>query len=99
MLGAEINNPYYGDNPTRFALWGMAKHAMFYPSVFEPRSVQNTPCGNCSVALQHFVAYVHGANNITRLTGGVEMPCDTPPTRACDCLSKEYGLLSVDPGS
>ena len=97
MLGAEINNPYYGDNPTRFALWGMAKHAMFYPSVFEPRSVQNTPCGNCSVALQHFVAYVHGANNITRLTSAP--PCDTPPTRACDCLSKEYGLLSVDPGS
>jgi hypothetical protein len=97
MLGAEINNPYYGDNPTRFALWGMTKQAMFYPSIFEPRSVIETPCGNCSVALQHFVAYVHGAANITRLAG--TPACSTPSTRACDCLSKEYGLLSVDPGS
>jgi hypothetical protein len=31
MLGAEINNPYYGDHPERFALWHMAHHAMFHP--------------------------------------------------------------------
>ena len=96
MLGAEVNNPYYGDHPSQFAVWNMAKHAMFYPSIFERRSIISTPCGNCSAPLQHFIAYVHGANNVTRLTGPA---FKDPPTRACDCLSKEWGLLSVDPGS
>lgn len=49
-----------GDHPTRFALWHYAKHAMFYPSIFDERSITSTPCGNCSVPLQHFIAYLHG---------------------------------------
>ena len=36
MLGAEINNPYYGDHPERFALWHMAHHAMFHPGLAIP---------------------------------------------------------------
>ena len=96
MLGAEINNPYYGDHPERFALWHMAKHAMFYPSIFDTRAVVQTPCGKCSMALQHFVAYVNGANNVTRLGGPA---AKSPPTRACDCLTKEFGLLNQDFGA
>ena len=62
----------------------------------DPAQWHSDPCGNCSAPLQHFIAYVHGANNVTRLTGPA---FKDPPTRACDCLSKEWGLLSVDPGS
>ena len=94
MLGAEINQKYYGDNPTRFALWGMVKHAMIYPSIFEPFSISKTPCGDCSVSLGHFTAYVHGANNMGVATG----PKETA-THACGCLSKEFGLLNLDSGS
>ena len=39
------------------------------PSMFSSLDIQQTPCGNCSVRLQHFIAYVHGAANMTTLAG------------------------------
>ena len=77
-------------------MWNMAHHVMFYPSIFDPRAMTQTPCGNCSMSLQHFIAYVRGANNVTALIGP---DAKSPPTRACGCLSKEFGLLSQDFGS
>ena len=37
--------------------------------MFSSLDIQQTPCGNCSVRLQHFIAYVHGAANMTSLAG------------------------------
>jgi hypothetical protein len=66
MLGAEINDPWYGDRPERFADWHMAKSAAFYPSVFSLKNTDvNRRGANVSssvpVIMQHFVAYCQGA--------------------------------------
>ena len=68
---------------------------MFYPSIFDHRSILTTMCGNCSIPLQHFIAYVYGANNQTRLSG----PKGSHATHACECWSKEWGPIMLDPGS
>ena len=57
-LGRELNNPWFGLHPERYAPWDAAKVVCFYPAPFDPR----TPAWG-----KHFVAYVHGANGIRKL--------------------------------
>jgi len=58
MLGAELNEPWYGDRPDRFAPWKAAKVVVFYPAPFNPKS----PAWG-----KHFVAYVRGATGVKSL--------------------------------
>ncbi len=60
MLGAELNQPWYGDRPERFAPWNAAKIVVFYPAPFNPKAAQWG---------KHFVAYVRGANGVKSLPG------------------------------
>lgn len=57
QMGAEIDNPWYGNRPERFAPWNMCEVAMFYPE----------PFGRTKDWGRHFVAYVRGAHNIKDL--------------------------------
>jgi hypothetical protein len=66
MIGAELNDEWYGDRPQRFADWHMAKQVAFYPSVFSLVNTDDNRRGaNASspvpVIMQHFVAYCQGA--------------------------------------
>jgi hypothetical protein len=54
-LGAEINDPWYGDRPTQYAPWHTARRVIFWPAPWEER-VPNWP--------RHFISYVRGAHNI-----------------------------------
>lgn len=58
MIGAELNEPWYGQRPERFAPWSAAKIVVFYPAPFNPKS----PAWG-----RHFVAYVRGANGVKSL--------------------------------
>lgn len=58
QIGAEINDPWYGDRPTQFAPWHAAKIAIFWPAPWDP----SIPGWH-----KHFAAYVRGAHNITEL--------------------------------
>lgn len=58
MLGAELNQPWYGQRPERFAPWNAAKVVVFYPAPFNPKTPQWG---------KHFVAYVRGANGVKSL--------------------------------
>ncbi|MGB0580558.1 MAG: hypothetical protein ACPGVU_12705 [Limisphaerales bacterium] len=64
-LGAEINVPWYGvvEREKRFAPWRKAKVAIFYPE----------PFGRSPYWIDHFVAYVRGAN------GNKELPTREEP--------------------
>lgn len=59
MLGAEVNVPWYGapERQERFAPWNLAKVAIFYPE----------PFGRSPYWIDHFVAYVRGANGNKQL--------------------------------
>ena len=48
--------------------------------------IVTTSCGNCSVRLQHFIAYVRGAANQTALSG--PYPWSNYAMHACECLSE-----------
>ena len=67
MIGAEVNDAWYAARPERFAEWGFAKAAAFYPSVFDERTavVANS---TWHAAMNHFVMYVRGAAGIKDLT-------------------------------
>ncbi|MGD8451005.1 MAG: hypothetical protein PVJ57_04235 [Phycisphaerae bacterium] len=52
MLGREINHPWYGERPERFAPWNRAEFVVFYPGPFD----QRVPRWG-----QHFLAYCRGA--------------------------------------
>jgi hypothetical protein len=54
LLGAEINNSWFGDRPQRFAPWNAAKVVILYPGPFDP----DTPHWN-----KHFIAYARGATD------------------------------------
>jgi hypothetical protein len=58
LLGREINTPWYGQQPDRFAPWGAAQIVVFYPPPFDAR----TPAWG-----KHFVAYARGAAGIDEL--------------------------------
>jgi len=58
ILGAELNNKWYGDRPERFAPYNRAKIVIFYPPPFDKR----TPSW-----AKHFIAYVRGAAGIKDL--------------------------------
>lgn len=58
QIGAEVNDPYYGDHPAEYAPWHAAWAATFYPGPFD----QRVPYWG-----EHFVAYVRGAHGITEL--------------------------------
>lgn len=65
-FGMEINNPWYGQRPTRFADWGMAKAVMIYPDVFgSTPAIANS---SWQSAFNHFVMYVRGAAGVRDLT-------------------------------
>lgn len=57
-LGGNIDNPWYGNRPERFAPWHAAEIVMFYP---EPGKGRTRDWG------RHFVSYVRGAHNIKTL--------------------------------
>ena len=65
-FGQEINIPWYGEagRENMFAPWRFAEVVMFYPSVFDLRSVAAGPGKASTVMMQHFVSYVRGANNL-----------------------------------
>lgn len=56
-LGAELNHPWFGDRPERFAPWHAVEFAIFYPE----------PFGRTTNWGRHFVAYVRGAHLIQEL--------------------------------
>ena len=57
LAGAELNDPWYANQPDRFAPWDHADLVVFYPEAF----------GRITHWGKHFVAYVRGANGITEL--------------------------------
>lgn len=59
QLGAEINIPWYGDRPDRFAPWHRASSVVFFSTPWHTTKYPAWP--------KHFVAYVRGANNIKTL--------------------------------
>eukprot|EP01045_Picozoa_sp_COSAG04_P009833 COSAG04_NODE_584_length_12354_cov_29.554141_5_plen_80_part_00 len=72
-----MNVAYYGKYPSRFSQWDAVKRVALYPSMFGGPYpfVQQTPCGNCSVRLQHFIAYVRA-------------DCCVSGASACHCVSQ-----------
>lgn len=58
QIGAELNDPFYGDHPDEYAPWHFATHVIFYPRPFDER----VPHWG-----DHFVAYVRGAHGIDEL--------------------------------
>ena len=58
QIGAELNDPWYGDRPDEYAPWHKATAVNFYPHAFDKRS---------PYWAQHFVAYVRGAHDIKEL--------------------------------
>lgn len=58
-MGAELNHPWFGQKPERFAPYNRAKIIIFYPRPFDPR-VPDWP--------MHFIAYVRGARTELYLT-------------------------------
>jgi hypothetical protein len=50
QLGKEINHPWYGDRPERYAPWNRATFAVFYPQPFRN-----------DIWYNHFKAYVEGS--------------------------------------
>lgn len=52
MLGREIDHPWHGDRPERFAPWHRAEFVVFYPGPFD----QRVPRWG-----QHFLAYCRGS--------------------------------------
>jgi hypothetical protein len=66
QLGAELNIPWWG-SPEREAMtapWGVAQVVVLYPSAFNPDSAQAGPANRSTIAMQHFVNYVRGANGL-----------------------------------
>lgn len=61
LLGAELNQSWYGKRPKRYAPWNAAEIVILYPPPMDPR----TPAW-----LPHFAAYVRGANGIKSLGPG-----------------------------
>lgn len=57
-LGAQINDPYFGDRPDEYAPWHDAPFVCFYPRAFNAATPQWG---------RHFVAYVRGAHGIDEL--------------------------------
>ncbi|HUW85216.1 MAG TPA: hypothetical protein VMZ31_20730 [Phycisphaerae bacterium] len=58
QIGAELNNPWYGDRPAEYAPWNRATAVFFFPHAFDARS---------PYWARHFVAYVRGAHGIREL--------------------------------
>ena len=89
QLGAELNLGWFGDHPDVFAPWHTVEAVILYPSVFDGRGVgvegSQTELGTTSL-LAHFVAYVNGANNITR-----GFPQSPTPSKSDDRFSADVG--------
>ena len=69
LLGREMADPFYSKNPGKFAPWNLAKRVCLYPSVFETvqtKTVQTTN-GESTLAMMHFLSYVHGGAGIGEL--------------------------------
>jgi hypothetical protein len=58
QIGAEVNDPWYGNHPNEYAPWHAADVVAFYPPPLHAR----TPAWG-----KHFVAYVRGAHGIPDL--------------------------------
>lgn len=58
QLGRQINVPWFGTLPERFAPWGAAKCCVFYPGPWDAR---------CPNWCRHFVSYARGALEIKEL--------------------------------
>lgn len=58
IIGSELNHPWYGARPERFAPYNRAKIVIFYPAPFDIR----TPHWG-----KHFIAYVRGATGVEML--------------------------------
>ena len=58
QLGAQINDPWYGDHPDDYAPWHQATAVIFFPRPFD----SDDPAWP-----KHFVAYVRGAHGIDDL--------------------------------
>ncbi len=58
QLGREINHPWFGARPVRYAPWSAAPVVCFYPGPFDPR-VPAWP--------RHFIAYVRGATDVKKI--------------------------------
>ena len=71
QLGNEVNNPWYGDRPDRYAPWNAAEVIAFYPSVFDTRGLPAGPDGKSTHVMEHFVAYVRGANGLDGVSSDV----------------------------
>jgi hypothetical protein len=60
QLGQEINQPWFATRPERYAPWGQAKHAVFYPPILN----QGIPTWT-----KRFIAYARGATGVASLDG------------------------------
>ena len=58
QIGAELNKPWYGNRPERYAPYNRSKIISFYPSPFDVRTPKWT---------DHFIAYVRGATGVKDL--------------------------------
>lgn len=58
MIGQELNNPWYGQRPERFAPYSNVKVIVFYPAPFDKRVPHHS---------KHFIAYVRGATGVKDL--------------------------------
>ena len=74
MIGRDVNQP--GPFPKRFGRFEHAQRAIFFPAINEPPCAADpdpskpgcsTALGDSTIRLQHFVAYVLGANCIQAL--------------------------------
>ena len=58
QIGSELNIPWYGERPKRYAPYNRAKVVLFYPPPFDKRVPQWA---------KHFIAYVRGATGVKDL--------------------------------
>jgi len=59
IIGRELNIPWYGQRPKRFAPFNRVKVIIFYPAPFDKRTPGWT---------KHFIAYVRGATGVKDLS-------------------------------
>lgn len=83
MLGKLVNDPYYGEHPSRFGRFDMVAHGIFWPPPVGSSPAVTTAMGPdgkpCNIMLRHFIAYVWGANGVVTDLG--QYACTLSPRK------------------
>lgn len=72
MIGLEINDPFYGDHPARFAPWHAARRVALFPMPFDvsgwtdgcPSGPEPVPGVTCRAGLRYNTSTGHVLNNV-----------------------------------